>query len=123
MHSLTRIWTPILLTLLPTLALAATKPAVVYSVADKYDHSVNQQVYEEGVVRYRKETGIQVTERAPAGAAERLNTLRQLAGDGYIPTYTRTDFTDDLHDAFGFRTDYQIITKKQMKKILKMTTT
>ena len=53
MHSLTRIWTPILLTLLPTLALAATKPAVVYSVADKYDHSVNQQVYEEGVVRYR----------------------------------------------------------------------
>ena len=54
MHSLTRIWTPILLTLLPTLALAATKPAVVYSVADKYDHSVNQQVYEEGVVRYRR---------------------------------------------------------------------
>ncbi len=47
----------------------------------------------------------------------------ELAGDGYIPTYTRTDFTDDLHDAFGFRTDYQIITKKQMKKILKMTTT
>lgn len=85
MYRLTRIWTPILLTLLPTLALAATKPAVVYSAADKYDHSVNQQVYEEGVVRYRKETGIQVTERAPAGAAERLNTLRQLAVDGYSP--------------------------------------
>ena len=45
----------------------------------------------------------------------------EIAGDGYVPTYTRTDFTDDLHDAFGFRTDYQIVTKKQMKNILKAT--
>ena len=41
--------------------------------------------------------------------------------EGYIPTYTRTDFTDALHDAFGFRTDYQIVSKKQMKKIFKDT--
>lgn len=39
-----------------------------------------------------------------------------VVGEGYIPTYTRTDLTDTLHDAFGFRTDYQIITTKQMKK-------
>lgn len=25
---------------------------------------------------------------------------------GYIPAYTRTQFTDDLHKAFGLRTDY-----------------
>ena len=25
--------------------------------------------------------------------------------EGYIPTYARTDLTDDLHDSFGFRTD------------------
>jgi hypothetical protein len=40
-------------------------------------------------------------------------------GEGFIPTYTRTDFTDALHDAFGFRTDYQIITKNSMKKLFK----
>lgn len=40
-------------------------------------------------------------------------------GNGYIPTYTRTDLTDDLHDKFGFRTDYQIITNPSLKKILK----
>jgi transposase len=42
-------------------------------------------------------------------------------GEGYVPTYTRTDFTDALHEAFGFHTDYQIVTTKQMKKIFKDT--
>jgi hypothetical protein len=42
-------------------------------------------------------------------------------GEGYIPTYTRTDFTDDLHDAFGFRTDYEINSTGTMKKIFKLT--
>lgn len=41
--------------------------------------------------------------------------------EGYIPTYIRTDLTDTLHETFGFRTDYQIISKKNMKKILKDT--
>ena len=45
----------------------------------------------------------------------------EINGEGYIPTYTRTDFTDDLHDKFGFRTDYQIVTMKHMKKIFKDT--
>lgn len=40
-------------------------------------------------------------------------------GNGYIPTYTRTDLTDDLHDKFGFRTDYQIMTNASLKKIFK----
>lgn len=39
----------------------------------------------------------------------------------YIPTYTRTDLTDALHEAFGFRTDYQIVSTPQMKKIFKHT--
>ena len=42
-------------------------------------------------------------------------------GNGYIPTYTRTDFTDRLHQVFGFRTDYQIIPLKNMKKIIQKT--
>lgn len=41
--------------------------------------------------------------------------------DGYIPAYIRNDFTDDLHEVFGFRTDMEILTKKNMKKILKTT--
>ena len=41
--------------------------------------------------------------------------------EGYIPTYTRTDFTDALHDTFGFHTDFQIVSSKQMKKIFKET--
>ena len=45
----------------------------------------------------------------------------EVKGDGFIPTYTRSDFTDALHDAFGFRTDYEIVTLKQMKNILKIT--
>lgn len=45
----------------------------------------------------------------------------ELKGEGYTPSYTRTDFTDSLHDAFGFRTDYEIITSFQMKKIIKLT--
>jgi transposase len=42
-------------------------------------------------------------------------------GEGYIPTYTRTDFTDALHEAFDFRTDYQIISNKMIKKIFRDT--
>lgn len=45
----------------------------------------------------------------------------EIKGEGYIPAYTRNDLTDDLHEAFNFRTDYQIINKRQLKKILKVT--
>lgn len=39
--------------------------------------------------------------------------------EGYIPAYKRTDLTDKLHEKSGFRTDYEITTEKNMKKILK----
>lgn len=39
-------------------------------------------------------------------------------GKGYCPAYTRTDLTDDLHDVFGFRTDYEIIYYKNFEKFL-----
>jgi len=47
--------------------------------------------------------------------------LFEIKGEGYVPTYTRTDFTDALHEAFGFRTDYQIVASSMMKKIFKGT--
>lgn len=57
---------------------------------------------------------------------EIINTLRSMnmmiaPGEGYIPTYTRTDLTDALHEAFNFRTDYQITSQRSMRKILNQT--
>ena len=49
-----------------------------------------------------------------------MNVLEKLE-QGHIPLYTRTDLTDDLHDKFRFRTDYQIITDAKIKKIFKNT--
>lgn len=37
-------------------------------------------------------------------------------GAGYCPAYVRTDLTDDLHEIFGFRTDYEIINYENFKK-------
>ncbi len=59
-------------------------------------------------------------------ATEILNTLREMNmlemdGYGYLPTYTRTTITNDLHDIFNFRTDYQIIKKAKMRSIIKST--
>lgn len=38
---------------------------------------------------------------------------------GYTPVYKRTDLTDSLHETAGFRTDYQIISDINMKKIIR----
>lgn len=58
--------------------------------------------------------------------SELTKTLRcmdffRIDGIGYLPEYTRTEITDDLHEAFGFRTDTEIVTDKTMKKIIKET--
>lgn len=53
-----------------------------------------------------------------------LDTLKSmnfanLQEQGFIPLYKRLKITDDLHERCGFRTDYQFITKSQMKTIQK----
>lgn len=53
-----------------------------------------------------------------------LETLKsmnfaEVQEQGFIPLYKREKITDDLHAACGFRTDYQFITKSQMKTIQK----
>ena len=40
-------------------------------------------------------------------------------GTGYSPAYVRNNLTDDLHDVFGFRTDYEITTYEKFNKIFK----
>ena len=57
---------------------------------------------------------------------EIVDTLRSMdflsvAGEGYIPTYTRTDLTNHLHGSAGFRTDTQIVTKQKMRSIIAQT--
>ena len=57
---------------------------------------------------------------------EIISTLRDMnfvsvAGEGYIPTYTRTDLTNNLHGSAGFRTDTQIVSKQRMKTIISLT--
>ena len=53
-----------------------------------------------------------------------LNTLKNMEmiehkGLGFEPVYERTNLTDELHDIFKFNTDYEIISYKKIKKILK----
>jgi len=51
------------------------------------------------------------------GTLQDMNFV-SVAGEGYIPTYTRTDLTNHLHGSAGFRTDTQIVSKQKMKKII-----
>ena len=56
-----------------------------------------------------------------------IETLRSMrvtllnTANGYVPSYTRTELTDVLHKVFGFRTDYEFITKSSMRTIIKET--
>jgi len=40
-------------------------------------------------------------------------------GSGYSPAYVRNELTDDLHEVFGFRTDYEIVSYENFEKIFK----
>lgn len=54
-----------------------------------------------------------------------LETLRTMnmtlltKDSGYIPSYKSTHLTDALHNTFGFRTDYEFISKASMRTIIK----
>ena len=57
---------------------------------------------------------------------EIIDTLRNMnmkleKNDSYIPNYIRNDLTDNLHEKFGFRTDYEVISEKNFRKIFKQT--
>ena len=55
---------------------------------------------------------------------EIISTLRNMnmtkvGNEGYIPSYTRTETTDSLHENAGFRTDYEITTTKSMAGVIR----
>ena len=52
---------------------------------------------------------------------EIIDTLRDMNlklenVNSYIPNYIRTNLTDALHNKFGFRTDFEVISEKNVKK-------
>jgi len=57
---------------------------------------------------------------------EIIETLRSMDmkfenNDSYIPNYIRTDLTDELHEKFEFRTDFQVVSEAKIKKIIEKT--
>lgn len=48
-------------------------------------------------------------------------TLTDTGYGSYIPSYKRTALTDELHEIFGFRTDYEISSKQSIRNIIKNT--
>lgn len=55
---------------------------------------------------------------------ELINTLKDMnltsvGKDSFVPAYTRTEITDALHDTFGFNTDYQLMTDRKIRGIVR----
>lgn len=62
--------------------------------------------------------------KSPCTTRQLLGVLRgmnfaDIEEQGFTPVYERNRLTDELHEACGFRTDYQFITKRKMKEIEK----
>lgn len=62
--------------------------------------------------------------KTPCTTEQLLEVLRSMnyadiEEQGFMPVYERQRITDELHEACGFRTDYQFITKRKMKEIQK----
>jgi len=60
------------------------RAAVVYDRPNKFDHSFNQAVYENGVLPLRAQ-GVEVKEFAPVNAAQTEQGILKLAARGYQP--------------------------------------
>ena len=79
------------------------------------------------ILESRLNAGTQKGKEAPKNRLRRrytstaiIETLRGMdmtkaGSDGFIPSYRRTDLTDELHEISGFRTDYQFSTRKRMQ--------
>lgn len=62
--------------------------------------------------------------KTPCTTEQLLEILRgmnyaDVKEQGFMPVYERQEITDELHEICGFRTDYELITKRKMKEIQK----
>lgn len=55
------------------------------------------------------------------GTLRKMKVTRISKENGYIPSYMRTDLTDTLHEAFGFHTDYEYISRSSMRSLIRQT--
>ena len=70
-----------------------------------------------------KKTGNKYTCSELLGTLRSMQVTRLSKESGYIPSYKRTDLTDELHKVFGFRTDYEFISRSAMRSIIKSSKT
>ena len=68
-----------------------------------------------------KELGEEFTCSEILKALREMNMTLLSKDSCYIPSYKRMKLTDALHTAFGFRTDYEFISKADMRTIIKET--
>ena len=85
--------------------------------ASKVSYSLNEEAIES---ESRFDGFYAVCTNLETDIDEIIRTLRGMrvtaVGDtGYVPSYTRTSLTDALHELAGFRTDYEVIRRKQMQ--------
>lgn len=66
-----------------------------------------------------KKLGYKYTCDQILGSLKEMNFVN-IEEQGFIPVYTRRAITDDLHNACGFHTDYQFISKSKMLQIQKL---
>ena len=70
-----------------------------------------------------KKLGKQYTCETTLSTLRAMQMTRLSKESGYVPSYMRTDLTDALHDMVGFRTDYEYISRADMRSIVKSTKT
>jgi basic membrane protein A len=66
---------------------ADIKPAVIYDLGGKYDKSFNEGVYN-GALKFKKDTGIDFRDLEIQNDAQREQSLRKFAKDGFSPILT-----------------------------------
>ncbi len=66
---------------------ADVKPAVVYDLGGKFDKSFNEGVYN-GALQFKKESGVDFRDLEIQNDAQREQTLRKFATDGFSPIMT-----------------------------------
>jgi len=66
---------------------ADIKPAVIYDLGGKFDKSFNEGIYN-GALKFKKDTGIDFRDLEIQNEAQREQTLRKFAKDGFSPIVT-----------------------------------
>lgn len=74
-----------------------------------------------GIPAVGEETGGRLRLQRNLKTLRDMNMILLSKDSGCIPSYKRTKLTDALHSAFGFRTDYEFISKADIRALIKET--